>query len=531
MIDTLVMKKNNILYILAASFLLTSCSLDFLDRNPLDKPSNEAFWNTEKDALAAATGCYNDWYSLDQVLYMDCASDNAYNQYSWEGYWTQAAGLATPMDPGTETYIRYNRMVRYNNFLENIHRPVMNEELRQRLTAEVRFLRAWDYFQKVTLYGDIPLVTTVLDIQNANLARTDKATVIQFILNELGDIAPLLPPAYEGSDVGRITRGAALAVKARMELFNHQYDDCLLTCQAIKGLGYELFPNYRGLFKIVNEGNKEVILDVQYVESLYSTGALGVLTPASVGGWCSIAPTQALVDAYECIDGQTIAESKVYDPKEPYLNRDPRLAASILAPGNLYEGKRYNPIDVANPNKDYYAEYGRAKTAYLVRKYVDNLSDYKDMWNTGVNGIVIRYAEVLLMYAECKVELNQIDKSVYDALDEIRMRAGMPAVNQTIYAGQEKLRELVRRERRVEMAMEGIRWFDICRWQIGDKVMPGNVQGALLGTVDPVTGALTLGKERILVETRKFNAAKNYVWPFPQGMIDAAPAIKQNPNY
>lgn len=525
------MKIQNIVYTLVGLFLLTSCSLDFLDRNPLDEVSNEAFWKTEKDAMAAATGCYNDWFSLDQVLYMDCASDNAYNQYSWEGYWTQAAGLATPSDPGTETYIKYDRMVRYNNFLENIHRPIMNEELRQRLTAEVRFLRAWDYFQKVTLYGDVPLVTNVLDIEEGNLPRTEKEKVIEFVINELREIALQLPSSYSGSDVGRITRGAALAVKARMELFNHQYNDCLSTCQEIMGMGYALFPDYKGLFKIANEGNVEVILDVQYVENLYGTGALGVLTPASIGGWCSIAPTQSLVDTYECIDGQTIAESKIYDPKEPYLNRDPRLGASILAPGNLYEGKRYDPIDITDPNGDYYAQYGRAKTGYLVRKYVDNLADYKDMWDTGVNGIVIRYAEVLLMYAECKVELNQIDNSTYDAIDDIRTRAKMPVVNRTTYTGQDKLRELIRRERRVELAMEGLRWFDICRWKIGEQVMPGDVHGALLGKVDPTTGALTLSNERIFVETRKFDAAKHYVWPLPQNMIDAAPAIKQNPNY
>ncbi len=525
------MKKHNILYTLIALFLLTSCNSDFLDLNPLDKPSNEAFWKTEKDALAAAAGCYSNWFSLDQVLYMDCVSDNAYNQYSWEGYWNQAAGVATPSDPGTEVYIKYDRMVRYNNFLENIHRPVMNEELRSRLTAEVRFLRAWDYFQKVTLYGDVPLVTKVLSIEESNLPKTDKAEVIGFIIDELSEIAPSLPASYSGKDVGRITRGAALALKARMELFNHQYDECRQSCLDIMDLNYALFPDYKGIFKIANEGNSEVILDVQYVESLYGSWVLGVLTPASIGGWCSIAPTQSLVDAYECMDGKTITESDVYDPKEPYLNRDPRLGASILAPGNLYAGKRYDPIDIADPNSDYYAQYGRAKTGYLVRKYVDDLSDYKDMWDTGVNGIVIRYAEILLMYAECNVELNRIDNSTYEALDEVRERAGMPAVNRGVYADQNKLRELVRRERRVELAMEGMRWFDICRWRIGEEVMAGDVMGALLGKVDPATGALTLGEDRIFVETRKFDASKHYVWPFPQNMIDAAPAIKQNPNY
>lgn len=526
------MKTHNIVYTLVGLFLLTSCSPDFLERNPLDKPSNEAFWKTEKDAMAAATGCYDGWFSIDQVLYMDCASDNAYNQFSWEGYWVQAAGLATPTDYGTGTYISYDRMIRYNNFLENIHRPTMNEELRQRLTAEVRFLRAWDYFNKVTLYGDVPLVTGTLTIEEANLPRTEKAKVIEFIISELRDVAAKLPKSYTGSDVGRITKGAALAVKARMELFDHQYDDCLATCQEIMGLGYDLFNDYRGLFKIANEGNVEVILDVQYVESLYGNWVLGVLPPASIGGWCSISPTQSLVDSYECSNGKTIDDpTSGYDPKEPYLNRDPRLGATVLAPGNLYEGKRYDPIDRDDPNGDYYAQYGRAKTGYLVRKYVDNLGDYKDMWDTGINGIVIRYAEILLMYAECKIEINQIDNSTYDAIDKVRQRAQMPVLDRAIYVDQDKLREIVRRERRVELAMEGIRWFDICRWKIGETVMPGSVHGALLGKVDPLTGALTLGTERILVETRKFDAKKNYLWPIPQGMRDAAPAIEQNPHY
>ncbi|MFK2361391.1 RagB/SusD family nutrient uptake outer membrane protein [Bacteroides fragilis] len=288
------MKK--IIYSLLFAALFSACSTDFLDRNPLDKPSNEAFWRTEKDAMAAATGCYNGWFSMDEVIYADCASDNAYNPFTWEGWAVQAAGTATPTDPGY-SYMGYGNMVRYNNFLENIHRPEMNEDLRKRLIAEVRFLRAWDYFQKVTHYGDVPLVTSVLEIKNANLPRTEKAKVVEFILKELKEIAPQLPESYSGSDVGRITRGAALTLKARLELFEHQYDDCMATCSEVMGLGYELFPDYKGLFKIANENNSEVILDVQYVESLYGNWVLGVLPPASVGGWCSINPTQSLVDA------------------------------------------------------------------------------------------------------------------------------------------------------------------------------------------------------------------------------------------
>ena len=120
------MKK--IIYSLLFAALFSACSTDFLDRNPLDKPSNEAFWRTEKDAMAAATGCYNGWFSMDEVIYADCASDNAYNPFTWEGWAVQAAGTATPTDPGY-SYMGYGNMVRYNNFLENIHRPEMNLSL------------------------------------------------------------------------------------------------------------------------------------------------------------------------------------------------------------------------------------------------------------------------------------------------------------------------------------------------------------------------------------------------------------------
>lgn len=509
---------------------LFACDNNFLERNPLDQPSNEGFWNTEKDAMAAAVGCYEGWMSMDDILYFDCLSDNAYNAFTWEGFQVQATGLATPSDYGV-SYMGYDKIVRYNNFLENIGRPQMKEELRARLTAEVRFLRAWDYFRKVTLYGDVPLVTEVLDIDNSNLPRSPKDEVIGFIIKELSEIALELPTSYTGSDVGRITKGAALALKARMEIFDHQYEACKKTCEEVMQIGYDLFPDYKGLFKIANENNQEVILDVQYIENLAGNWVLGVLPPRSIDGWCSINPTQSLVDAYECIDGKPIDESSVYDPKEPYQHRDPRLNISILSPGEKYEDFIYDPISPSDPHGDYYQPFGRSKTGYLVRKYVDDLSDYADMWDTGMNGIVIRYAEILLMYAESKIESNQIDDSVYQVLNQIRKRAGMPEIDRSVYSGQTKMRELLRRERRVELALEGVRWFDICRWRIGEEVMPGDVYGCRLGTVDQETGALSLTNESIFVETRIFNPDKNYLYPIPQDVIDATPAIKQNPNY
>lgn len=517
-------------YLLVIPFLLGACSKDFLEKNPLDKPSNESFWNTQTDVMAALSGCYDGWNDVSNVIYFDCASDNAYNPFPWEGWQVQATGAATPSDPGT-SFFSYTTITRVNNFLENVDKATMDETLKARMKAEARFIRAWDYFRKVTLYGDVPLITKTLLISEGNLPKDPKDKVVEFILAELKEIAAVLPVSYSGADVGRATRGAALAIKARLELFTGKYAACAETSEEIMGFGYDLVPNYKSIFFMENENSKEVILDVQYEESAYRNTILGVMPPASSGGWASINPTQALVDTYECADGKTINESALYDPAEPYKNRDPRLAATIVYPGALYNGAYLNPIDKTDPTGDYYAPYGRSKTGYYPRKYVDSPNLYSNIWQNGMNAIVIRYAEVLLMYAEAKIEANQIDATVYDAIDLVRNRAGMPDVDQAVYNNQAKLRELIRRERRVELAMEGIRWFDVCRWKIGEEVMEGKVMGALLGTVSPTDGKLTLTNERIFVENRVFDADKNYLWPIPQNIIDAVPALEQNKNY
>ena len=521
------MKK---LLIFIVPFLIIGCNKDFNNRNPFDQPSNEAFWNTEADVKAALNGIYDGWFSMNNVVYFDCASDNAYNPFVWEGWQVQANGTATPGDPGA-SFFGYNAITRVNNFLANVDRADMNEKLRERMRAEARFFRAWNYFLKVTLYGDVPLVTEVLvATEKNNLPRDPKGKVIDFILKELEESAENLDVSYTDADKGRVTKGAALAVKARLEMFDGRFEEAVKTTTTIMGLGYRLLDNYADLFVVANENSAEVILDVQYEKDVYKNTVLGVLPPASVGGWSSINPTQSLVDAYETVSGYTIDKASDYDPKEPYQNRDPRLAATIVYPGALYAGKYLNSIDESDPTGDYYAPYGRSKTGYYPRKYVDN-PVFPDIWESELNAIVIRYAEVLLTYAEAKIEANSIDQSVYDAIDMVRVRAGMPKVDKARYSNQSSLRELVRRERRVELAMEGVRWFDICRWKIGEEVMNGDVHGALLGKVDPGTGKLTLGTERIFVEKRNFNPAKNYLWPIPQSVRDATPAIDQNPLY
>lgn len=510
--------------------LCYSCNKDFLDRQPLDQYSETSLWKSANDAEAALNGCYNGWEDGSWLLYMDCASDNALDPYPWEAYpmLGNMGLLLTPTNTGSHKW-NFNTIQKCNWFLANIDNTPMDEDLKKRMKAEARFLRAYKYFIMSQLYGDVPLITTNISTEEANsVTRNSKDEVVKFVLDELGSIAVDLPESYSGGDVGRITSGAAWALKARVELYNQKYEDCAASCNNVLGK-YSLFSSYADLFRIQNEHNSEIILDVEYVENDVPIYDLGVIPPVSSGGWWSIDPIQSLVDAYEMSNGKTIDDpSSGYDPDDPYKNRDPRLQATIIVPGALYEGSYFNPLDPESI--DYYA--GEALyTGYAERKFVPDLSDYANMWNAGLNIPVIRYAEVLLTYAEAKIELNQIDNSVYDAINQVRTRAGMPEVDRNMYNTQAKMRELVRRERRVELAMEGLRWFDIQRWKIGKAVMSGPAYGSPLGSVDPNTGELTLSSEHILAEQRTFNEERNYLWPIPQSEIDINKNLAQNPGY
>jgi SusD family. len=512
---------------------LTSCQKDFLDRSPLDALSKNSFWKTESDVVYAVNGCYSGWESADRILYMDCATDNAFGQFPWEGYQVLGNGNVTAADAGASIY-SYTNIARCNMVLENIGNVPMSDDMKKRYSAEVRFIRAYTYYNMLFVYGDVPLITKTVTIEESKAERTPRATVLKFVMDELTACIDGLPTSYSDSkDKGRITKGAALAIRARIELAEKQYDACATDCQAIMGLGYQLFPDYRKLFNIDNKNNSEVVLDVQYKADNggFENWVLGVLLPNSQGGWSSITPTQSLVDEYECTDGKTIAESPLYDSENPYANRDPRFYATVIYPGALYEGSYFDPLNVNSD--DYYTKGNTSKTGYNFRKYVDSPSQYKDVWNTGMNAMVVRYAEVLLMYAEAMVEQNKIDASVYKAIDDVRTRAGMPKVDQAVYSNQSKLRELIRRERRVEFAQEGLRFFDIVRWRISEVVMNQAAYGIRQeGSVDSNTGKVTFTTQtRLKAEDRHFDPAKNYLWPIPQAELDKNPNLKQNPGY
>lgn len=522
------MKNKFILLYSLAMFLFCSCSKNYLNRKPLDQYSESSLWTSANDASAALNGCYSGWESGTWIFYMDCGSDNAFDPYPWEGYSQYGnMGLLSPTNTGVDKW-NFKTIQKCNWFLASIDKTPMDDNLKLRMKAEAKFLRAYKYFVMSQLYGDVPLVTENISPAEANsLRRTAKDTVVHFVLSQLDSAQADLPDSYTGTDVGRITKGAAWALKARVELFNQKYNDCILSCGNVIGK-YSLFSSYPDLFRIQNENNSEIILDVQYIANDVPETELGVMTTQSAGGWWSVNPTQALVDGYEMINGKVITDpTSGYDPGNPFKNRDTRLQATAIVPGSMYNNHYFDPF--SSTSLDYWAAYGY--TGYCDRKYMSNLSDYPDMWNAGLNIPVIRYAEVLLTYAEAKIENNDLDNTVYDAINQVRVRAGLPQVDQSLYNTQETMRALVRRERRSELAMEGLRWYDVQRWKIAEQTMAGPCYGSWLGSVDPNTGQLTLTTNRITVEQRVFDKTKNYLWPIPQSQLDIDKSLTQNPNY
>lgn len=548
------------IYFILATVLLSSCS-DFLDREPNDSLFPGIFWETEKDAQLALTACYRGFEG--STLYKDGASDDAYNFHRHEGWQALGDGSIVPGETAAASFFSYTVIRKCNEFLENVDKidykstdKISAEQKRNAHKAEVRFIRAYRYFLMTQYYGDVPLVkNTFKTPKEAEVPRDPRETVEKFIIEELQDISQnkYLFEAHADADKGRITLSAAHALLSRVHLFRKEYADAIKEAKLVKG--HSLFPSYEGLFLLENNGNSEAILELQHLKDLLSYNFTPFL-PNSSGGWSSIVPLQALVDNYEMASGLTIAEAKAngtYDEKNPFVNRDPRLRATIIYPGQSWNGKIYesvfmgkdNPADPDKPipaSADYPSTANNAtKSGYNFKKYYSNLEQYSgNYWNTGKYLMVIRYAEVLLNLAEAKIESNELDAEMYDALNAVRTRAGMPVVDKAKYSTQDKLRELVRRERRSELASEGLRRYDIVRWNIAKDVMNGDALGVrqIKRNAEWKKDILPNGDYNIelteapfFVEKRVFTD-RNMLFPIPQSSIDKNPKLlPNNPGY
>ncbi|WPR77770.1 RagB/SusD family nutrient uptake outer membrane protein [Algoriphagus sp. NG3] len=540
-----IFKKYIIILTAFSALCWTGCKE--LDLAPENTFTDLTYWDSEAKAQSVLNTAYSQLYGSSRFFYNEGASDNAYNgRGDTEGAASLAAGTYDPSLGRLqgEWNSNYTGIKTCNILLENIDRvPDMDEGNKARMMAEARFIRAFLHFQLMTWFGDVPLLSRDITIEEAQeVIRTPKAEVLGFILDELEQISLTLPTRQDlpDSERGRITAGAAMALKARVHLYEGQWQEVV---QATENLingnafgSYGLFPSYEGLFLPENEYSQEDILSLQYVPQFRTWGQFFDMAPLSAGARLNaLAPTQELVDSYMTSEGLAIGHpDSGYDEENPYVNRDPRLTATVVYHEYEWEENGTTRTIYIKPGTDpdssapdeYVPGSSSTTTGYYTRKYFD--PTHLVQFASGLNLMLIRYADVLLMYAEAKNELGQLDESTWNlTIGALRERAGFDAATALQFnsgLSQEDYREIIRNERRVELAMEGLRIFDIRRWRIAEDVLNGWAHGAKFGPPSEDGGYLR-------VNLRSFDPSKHYLWPIPRDERNLNSNLTQNPGW
>lgn len=493
----------NIFSIFLSTTLITSC--DFMDCSESDYYELNQIKESFSEVKGYATNVYSylrhDFCSLDGAM-LDAASDDAIHVYETSNIQYFVNGTWAPNKTIDDVFGHYYRGIHDANFYlanflglkfeswkdnasyEDDYEEYLNYEY------EVRFLRAYYYFELVRRYQNIPLVQTVVDQSEVNsLLPSASSEIFDFIIKECGDIAEHLPVDYSHfthKEFGRATKGAALALRAKAalyaasSLFNKDNDKAKwekaaeyaysLIGQAAE-LGYKLDGNFNNLFGAQNNNSKEVIF---YIPTGSNNDFEKKNFPFGViGGQTSTCPTENLVSAFEMRDGSKFDWSNAEMSADPYANRDPRFYMTIVHNGMPWPADK--PVEIFDGGANARPLPNATKTGYYLRKYVNKSISFEPgapTANANHNWVLFRYAEVLLNYAEAMVNAydgveytnEKCGMSALEAVNLIRKRTGvdMPALP---VMGNEEFLERVKNERRVEMAFEGQRFWDIRRWK------------------------------------------------------------------
>ncbi len=504
------MKKTAIYILLICAGIFSACE-SFLTYDDPKQVTDDDWWNSEQDARNALSTIYSfrpEGHS--GFMRYSYATDEAF-AHEEDDFRVMANGDLHAENGQVEKIWNssYKYIRRANRFLEHVDN-VKNSDLTERYKYEARTLRAWIYLELTMWFGDVPLVLDVVNpgTENASFSRDSLDKVMAFVISELNECAENLPSQYPSVDDWRMTSGAANSLKAYAHLWMEQWSSAANAAKKVVESGvYKLYDEtdnpYRDLFTQTGELNKERIIH----KGDGCKGSFNAFAPPGVGGsYSKLTPLASLVESYETLQGKLLSEmskdSLDYYRKNPTYNRDPRLTATVIVPGDELNGIVFEPFKEGAGNENAIGAPKSSRTGFWCKKYVDererNVSGKLDY-------MILRLADVMLMYCEAKVELNDFQNdTVISYVNQIRSRAGMPDIDLDKYNSQEKMRELIRRERKVELALEGRRIFDIRRWKDG-----ALLQGVAYGAAHPITGA------RVVVETRNFVTPTNYWFPIP----------------
>jgi starch-binding outer membrane protein, SusD/RagB family len=565
------MKISKYIYLTFLSLLLTVSSCD-IDRIPEDRISDPVFWKSENDLRNAANYLYRlmpgFYYNTDVNNPRAILKDRTGvvdDTFSDDAVGTAISiisdGSRTAVPVTDFEYSFYYLMIRAaNNVIEKAPLALesgLTQTIVNRYIAEARFFRAYAYFELFKRYGNVVLVTKTLSETAPEITAPVNATrdqITDLMYGDLDFAATNLPNPI-AADYGRVFSATASALKSRIALFEgtrakfHGYGDpakhlnlAITAAQAVIAKNtYGLNPDYFSLFQVEQTGattRSEVILAKQYLPGTEDVNQSHAYFRNILENG-QMVPTKNLIDDYLMRDGLPIRKSPNY--RVPTTNlamigdtsritgRDPRLAATIFKRGDPY-------INNANYTT---ANVGLIRTGFVFRKYAvpaDWISQ-----QSGLDRIMIRYAEVLLNLAEARYELNNAitDADLDATINLLRIRVRMPRLTNTfVNTNGLNLRDEIRRERRVELAQEGFRYWDLLRWKTAETVLPNTLYGipkfAELGNVTAPTDPAN--ENAIIVQpasARKFNAQRDYLWPIPiqEFNIDATDGVttlKQN---
>lgn len=568
--------------ILLAGLGLALASCESMDLVP-DSQGNTASWyTTETELQLAANELYILGYWQEPLNSAEQWSDNTTYRLVNRNPGSNGTVLdGTLNGQQYEVYAlwqqSYKLIARCNTMLENIHKAEgnINAETLNRFAGEAYFSRACKYADLTFFYGDVPYLDKTLTINEAEQqSRMPRDEVKALTYADFDKAIEYLPISYGASQTIHATRGAAMAMKARYALYMGDYAIAADAAKACIDLGvYTLEPDFAKLFKQSTKVNPEKIFVLPRSienEVVLDSWVVKNGLPRNAGGYGSYNPSWDLLAAYLCTDGLPIDESPLFNPRKPFENRDPRCAMTIVEFNTEHCGFDYDPSPAATQVMNYTT--GKMQSNNDTR-IVNQYASYNGLlWKKGIdatwmdNGlnveqdyIIMRYADVLLIYAEAMIEQNKIDDSVVQAINEVRSRAYGVNYRQTdlypaVTAGtQETMRKAVRIERRMEFAMENQRLQDLMRWKLASKALNGynyimlephdllnNVvnKGLWFWAMTPQidedgladfsalfnAGYCTTGAKRIFPD-------REYLWPIPTHDMELNPNLTNNEGY
>ncbi len=508
--------------------LLYSCTGDSIDLDPQGSISSDvvfkdpAFTNLYLNDIykSLPQGFTRGWYMLS------AATDDAENSYPWPASNTKfnTANLTPANSPFNGLWTNAYEQIRKLNLLaQNFDKIEGSEKDIAKIKAETHFLRAYAYSLLLRTFGGVPLITKPQELtEDLLVPRNTKEEVLKFIVSEYDAAAKL----FKTVDATASTRGswdAAMALKGRVLLYNYKYkESAKASKEVLDKTSRKLASDYQKIF--LDDSSSEVIFDTQFKDPDRTHWANLFNTPKSSGGvvsgWGGTGPTQNLVDEYEMKDtGKVPAEAgSGYDFNAPYEGRDPRFYASILYDGSEWKGITIHHRPGGTEGIATSGDYTR--TGYSLKKFMQEDRNHNNP--STQHWVYIRLAEVYLNYAEALIESNTNLGAAVAAINTVRQRSQMPPI---AMGSQEDLRKKVRHERRIELAFEEHRFWDIRRWKIA-----GSPEVLTIYRVDMDENGKLKGTGKDVWEVRNWKDA-NYLMPIPQSEMDKNPNLKQNPGY